>query len=661
MPNTAEARIARQNNILLVLSPLDDDSWSDGFLGSVIDVSSVDSVCFNRKNVYLCGDLSNCRELDLSLAKQVRIVDEHSHGTANEENWPHVNVGQLPTSVHGVGILYKRFFDPAENYFQRICEEHEFQTLTESTKPGKAHRTGLYLTPVQKSGDDLHFRLLRCSTNLSGPTDNFRATDAHVVDALNQEASLVLEDHAPMNHVLAQVYHNTPASSDQKQTKAKIKSHADKTKDMPTNGIMAFCTFYDQLDKVKPLPSDPFDMGYKSTSGLTQLRFRLKEPEVQDQLPTEFTVTLYPGSVFLMPLSTNRLYTHETRPSTLDAEKLPTRLGYVVRCSSTEAVHQDGQTFLKTGDQNTALEPATTEGMNELRELYAKENRSTDFIDYGNRFRFSMNNGDYLSPNYRIEDEFRVYHIQSGDNLFDELVNSVDFEQLGKGRRGTILVKPDLARGTPIVRTTTNYTQAAQQFTLLHDELTTKIRCTASLATELNNALIETYTNAYSKMGLHSDQALDLGEVSHIALYSCYRNPDALKQPRTLVIESKDANKTTCEIPLAHGSVVVFSTDANRRFKHKIVLANPSGQPENDWLGITFRTSKTYVSYRDDQARFEDGSQLTLADNEQRQAFFQLRGQENRETEFRYPRVSYTLSKSDLMAPCSQRAVDTNC
>lgn len=109
-------------------------------------------------------------------------------------------------------------------------------------------------------------------------------------------------------------------------------------------------------------------------------------------------MTLHPGSVFFMPLSTNRLYTHEIRPSALDAESLPTRLGYVVRCSSTEAVHEDGQTFLKAAGDLVKLEPPTADGMDELRRLYAEENRSTSFIDYGDRFRFSMNTGDYVAP-----------------------------------------------------------------------------------------------------------------------------------------------------------------------------------------------------------------------------------------------------------------------
>jgi hypothetical protein len=41
---------------------------------------------------------------------------------------------------------------------------------------------------------------------------------------------------------------------------------------MPVNGIMAFCTFYDRLDKLRPLARDAFDYGYKGTSGLTPRR-----------------------------------------------------------------------------------------------------------------------------------------------------------------------------------------------------------------------------------------------------------------------------------------------------------------------------------------------------------------------------------------------------
>src|SRR5690606_23013798 len=152
------------------------------------------------------------------------------------------------------------------DYFRQIQAEHAFQSLTESNKPGTAHRTGIYLTPVERAGDELHFRLLRCSSNFSGPTENFGATDKAIVDALNEVAAELFENPARLHHVLAQIYWNASATATSKQTKAKTKGHADKTKDMPENGIMAFCTFYDDLGELQPLATDPFDYGHKRAS-----------------------------------------------------------------------------------------------------------------------------------------------------------------------------------------------------------------------------------------------------------------------------------------------------------------------------------------------------------------------------------------------------------
>ncbi|MBK7538684.1 MAG: hypothetical protein IPI49_25615 [Myxococcales bacterium] len=400
-----EARIVEDKNVLVVDSPWPEHQASlKDFCGSVIAAAELPARLAELagKTVYLGGDVARLQGLELGAAKRVLVVRELARG--HEEaghRWPVVEAARLPMLVRGLGVYYRRFFDASADTYQQICREHTFQTLTESTKPGTAHRTGIYLTPVQQAGDELHFRLLRCSTNLSGPTENFRANDRQLVDALNHEAAAVFEDQAPLNHVLAQRYHNTRSATTQKQAKAKISAHADKTKDMPGNGIMAFCTFYDQLDKLGPLPDDPFDRGHHGISGLTRLRFRRKEQageRAAPGLPDEVTLTLYPDSVFFMPLSTNRLYTHELQSSMLDAERLPTRLGYVVRCSSAEAVHKEGHTFLKTSGGLVKLEPPTPEGMKDLRQLYAEENKTTDVIEYGDRFRFSMNQGDYTAP-----------------------------------------------------------------------------------------------------------------------------------------------------------------------------------------------------------------------------------------------------------------------
>ncbi|WP_435188943.1 hypothetical protein [Streptomyces sp. bgisy126] len=404
----AEARVEDADNILVAPVALRDDELIRDFFGSVVTPEELASGSLDlaRKTVYLYGDTSGISGGPLKAAERVFVVRElpHGHREGDDETWIPVDPGRVPLRVHGVGVYYPRFFGLDADHFGRIRAEHSFQSLTESTKPGTAHRSGIYLTPVTRDGDALRFSLLRCSTNLSGPTENFRPTDTHIVGALNREAAAVFRDHAPLNHVLAQTYHNTRATAERKQSKAKISSHADKTKDMPVNGIMAFCTFYDRLDDLRPLAEDGgdgFDYGVKGVSALTRLHFRLKESAEEfdgGTLPRQFTLTLHPGSVFFMPLSTNRLYTHEVRPSALDAALLPTRLGYVVRCSSTEAVHKDGRTFLETAGGPVELEPPTEDGMNELRRLYAEENKSSSFVDYGDEFLFSMNTGDYLAP-----------------------------------------------------------------------------------------------------------------------------------------------------------------------------------------------------------------------------------------------------------------------
>jgi hypothetical protein len=280
-----------------------------------------------------------------------------------------------------------------------------------------------------------------------------------------------------------------------------------------------------------------------------------------------------------------------------------------------------------------------------------------------------------LPPESKITDEIRSPSVPFGEsytlpiegNLFEELLASVRFEDVGKGRQGAVLIKIDRACNIPIVRTTTRYSAPAQRFRSVHEQLAQQIQTSASLAVGFNNALIENYTNAYTTMGSHSDQALDLADESFIAIFSCYKHPELANPPRKLLVELKesggDSPKGTLrvggalplalriEVPLTHNSVVVFSINTNRRFKHKIVLDTSTQTPENQWLGITFRTSKTFVRFRGESAYFLDDTLLTFANDEQRREFYHLRHRENNETNFTYPRITYTISESDMMPP----------
>ena len=256
-----------------------------------------------------------------------------------------------------------------------------------------------------------------------------------------------------------------------------------------------------------------------------------------------------------------------------------------------------------------------------------------------------------MPQGHEITDGFRSFALSPRGGLFEELLASARLEDVGKGRQGGVLTKTDEALGAPIVRTTTRYSTAAQPFRSVHEQLARQIQQSASLPGAFNNALFEKYTDAYTTMGSHSDQALDLADDSFIAIFSCDEHPERPSPPRKLIVESKEPGGGEFDLPLAHNTAVVFSVGTNQRFKHKIVLAKPARTAENQWLGVTLRTSKTFVRLRGEYPCFSDDTRLTLANDEQRQEFYRLRHRENHETDFTYPRIAYTVSESDLMPP----------
>ena len=100
-----------------------------------------------------------------------------------------------------------------------------------------------------------------------------------------------------------------------------------------------------------------------------------------------------------MPLSTNRLYTHETVPSNLSIDLLPTRMGYVVRCSSKSAQYhpEQNKTFIVENDKTVEMTEPKAGDIKRLKDLYLEENLTDKKIKYEG-FYFSLNKGDYLKP-----------------------------------------------------------------------------------------------------------------------------------------------------------------------------------------------------------------------------------------------------------------------
>lgn len=246
-------------------------------------------------------------------------------------------------------------------------------------------------------------------------------------------------------------------------------------------------------------------------------------------------------------------------------------------------------------------------------------------------------------------------------DLFKELLESADFENVAKGRIGNHLVKVG-EKGVPIVRTTTMYKIPANNFSAIHNQIIESLNIENENGDknlpllDFDNALIEVYDCNYTTMKYHSDQSMDLEADSYIGLFTCYENPNELTEKNIRKLKLKDRiTDEEFEISLTHNSVVLFSLATNSKFLHKIILESvPSTkrlEKDNKWLGITFRKSKTFIQFKDNLAYFSDGELLTLANEDQKRDFFKLRGQENSVLNFTYPKLSYTLSVGDIILP----------
>jgi len=257
---------------------------------------------------------------------------------------------------------------------------------------------------------------------------------------------------------------------------------------------------------------------------------------------------------------------------------------------------------------------------------------------------------------------FYKWNLSLQGDLFNELSSKVDFEDLGKGRKGKHLVKM-IDESVPLVRTTSKYEKPAHKFSEAHHLVANAILAIAKNEVDLqdtsisfDNALIEIYDKSYFKMKYHSDQALDLEKDSYIALFSCYERPEEISAPlmRRLRIKDKVTNEEQ-DFLLDNHSVILFSLATNSKYQHKIILNTSTNKKDllqdNKWLGVTFRKSKTTIQFRDNLPYFENGEILKLADENQRREFYKLRGQENKSMNFEYPCIEFTISKGVTIIP----------
>jgi hypothetical protein len=362
--------------------------------------------------VQVCLEHEPLSKHPLYMIVDSKMEEDEMKRYENNQRVHKVDIFEVPILIHNAGVFWRKCFPSSIDYFAKINEEHKPQELTLHANPQKAYRTGFYATNVTQQEDgSLEFRLLRCSSNFSGPTDNLRETDKFIFDVANQRVGHVFPKNAKLNHVLAQIYHNS------NNMKASIASHSDKTKDMNKDslnehsgfneggGLIAFASFYEQplSSMLKQNPDDPLDIVYKLTkptktaTALTQLQFKRKQ-DADPTLVENFNVLLYKNSMFVIDLETNRNYTHEIVPSILPSEIVPVRCGYVLRCSDVKSIHKQGKTHYEfTKNKFKLLKPLTAQKARDLKALYAQENQSSKLVNYPD-IDFSMNAGDYTQP-----------------------------------------------------------------------------------------------------------------------------------------------------------------------------------------------------------------------------------------------------------------------
>ncbi|MFC3157676.1 hypothetical protein SAMN05443633_10410 [Chryseobacterium arachidis] len=204
-----ENKISKDKNVLIILNKsLEINSelqyLIDNFCGSILYDFSDN---LKNKKIYICGDISLLNETP----HFINIIKEFSvnHEKFNSENSKIVGLGEVPIIVSNAGVYYRKLFFGGNN-FDKIKSEHDFQELTESNKESKALRKGIYLSKVTKEttengNEAFHYNLLRCSSNLTGPTDNFRETDIQIINLLNECVQDTFEYLADLNHALVQI------------------------------------------------------------------------------------------------------------------------------------------------------------------------------------------------------------------------------------------------------------------------------------------------------------------------------------------------------------------------------------------------------------------------------------------------------------------------
>lgn len=237
---------------------------------------------------------------------------------------------------------------------------------------------------------------------------------------------------------------------------------------------------------------------------------------------------------------------------------------------------------------------------------------------------------------------------------FEEILFCHQTETLSQNRQCAVLVDLSLQNDTvPLLRTTGQYKFPAQSFSMRDKAIVHEITKYLPKNATFNHATLEVYDHHYKKMKYHTDQYLDIAKDTFIALVSIYENP--FDPPsRSLCVQDKLTGIET-EIEMTHNSVILFSYETNYKNLHKIIATQNN---KNRWLGLTFRTCKTFLSLSKSCPRYPLA--VRGATDSEKQELYHLKHRENVIAEDIYAHdhrlmtkngVLYTLNLADMLTP----------
>lgn len=232
---------------------------------------------------------------------------------------------------------------------------------------------------------------------------------------------------------------------------------------------------------------------------------------------------------------------------------------------------------------------------------------------------------------------------------FEQILSRHETETLSANRQCAVLISsPSISpKKIPLLRTTSHYTLPAQTFSSQENQIIEKIQELLPDDVTLNHATLEVYDHQYRKMRYHTDQYLDIAKDTYIALVSIYENP-LEPASRTLFIKDKVSGALS-NIEMTHNSVIIFPFETNYRYLHKIIATK---QLQNKWLGLTFRTCKTFIQLNDKNQPLH----IRLATESEKEKLFHLKHKENESTNDIYEEEEtsgdlVTMNPADILPP----------